>query len=282
MIPAAARAARRVEGGTAPEDGVEIDLAKAMEVARRAAEAAAAASLVHFRRGVRVEVKPDRTPVTVADREAEAAILEVVRAAFPDHAVLGEETGAHAGAADARWIVDPIDGTKGFTRGRPFWGPLVALEHRGAVVAGAMALPALGETYWAARGLGAWLRTGEAEPMRLAVSGVRAWPDATFSLGEPAALLAPPLAEGVARLCRTASVTRCHGDLAGCALVLKGQAEAWIEAGVKIWDLGPLPILVEEAGGRFTDLDGAPGIASGGCIASNGHLHAHVLAALRG
>src|SRR5512141_102363 len=125
-----------------------LDLAKAMDVARRAVEAASAASLAHFRRGVRVERKPDRTPVTQADRDSEAAILAVVKEAFPDHAFLGEETGAHAGSGTTRWIVDPIDGTKGFTRGRGFWGPLVACEHEGRVVGGAMGLPVLGEVYW--------------------------------------------------------------------------------------------------------------------------------------
>src|SRR5512138_2426065 len=163
----------------------DLDLAKAMDVARRAVEAASAASLAHFRRGVHVERKPDRTPVTQADRDSEAAILAVVREAFPDHGFLGEETGAHAGSAETRWIVDPLDGTKGFTRGRGFWGALVALEHGGRIVAGAMALPALGETYWAARGLGAWLRTGEAAaatPLR--VSAIGDWADATLSFGE--------------------------------------------------------------------------------------------------
>src|SRR4051812_29234522 len=132
----------------------DVDLAKVVLVARRAVEAAAAASLAHFQRSVRVDVKPDQTPVTQADRDSEAAILAVVRDAFPDHAFLGEESGAHAGDAEMRWIVDPLDGTKGFTRGHGFWGALVAFEHRGDVVAGAMALPALGETYWAAQGLG--------------------------------------------------------------------------------------------------------------------------------
>ncbi len=260
----------------------DLDLEKAMDVARRAVEAASAAELAHFRRGVRVEVKPDRTPVTAADRDGEAAVLRVVGEAFPGHAVLGEETGAHAGDAETRWIVDPLDGTKGFTRGRGFWGPLVALEHRGRIVAGAMALPVLGETYWAARGLGAWLRAGDAPPVRLRVSAIPAWSDATLSLGEPHVLLVPPLLERVARLATTCQASRCYGDLAGCALVLKGQAEAWVEAGVQIWDLAPLPILVEEAGGTFTDLDGKATHASGGCVASNGLVHAHVLAALRG
>ncbi len=259
-----------------------LDLDLAMETALRAAEAAAAASLAHFRRGVRIEVKPDRTPVTQADRDAEAVVQEVIRAAFPDHGFLGEETGARAGAEATRWIVDPIDGTKGFTRGRAFWGPLIACEHEGSVVAGAMALPALGEVYWAARGRGCWLRSGDGEPARCRVSGVAAWEDATLSLGEPHVLLRPPLLERIVALTLGSQVARCYGDLAGCALVLKGQAEAWIEAGVQLWDLGPLPVLVEEAGGRFTDLDGNPTIASGGCVASNGRVHDVVLRALAG
>lgn len=253
-----------------------------MDTARRAVEAASAAELAHFRRGVRVEVKPDRTPVTAADREGEASILAVVREAFPDHAFLGEETGAHAGSAASRWIVDPLDGTKGFTRGRTFWGPLVALEHGGEIVAGAMALPALSETYWAARGLGAWMRTGDGRPVRLAVSRVADWAQATLSLGEPHVLLLPPLLSRVARLATSCASSRCYGDLAGCALVLQGKGEAWIEAGVKVWDLAPLKILVEEAGGRFTDLAGRATVASGACVASNGLVHDRVLAALRG
>jgi histidinol-phosphatase len=260
----------------------EIDLPRAMETARRAAEAAAAAALPHFRAGVRVEVKPDRTPVTAADREAEAAALAVIRDAFPGHAVLGEETGAHPGDAQARWIVDPIDGTRGFTRGGSFWGPLVALEHRGTVVAGAMALPALGETYWAARGLGCWLRQGAAEPRRLAVSGVSEWSESTLSLGELRFLLAPPVGAAISELARTAASARCYGDLAGCALVLRGQAEAWIEAGVQLWDLAALQVLVEEAGGRFSDFEGRSTIAGGRCLASNGLVHGRLLQALSG
>jgi histidinol-phosphatase len=258
----------------------DIDLSLAMATARAAAEAAAAAALLHFRRGVRVEVKPDRTPVTVADREAEEAAVGVIRRAFPDHGVLGEESGAIHGDGESRWIVDPIDGTRGFTRGGTFWGPLVALEHRGGVVAGAMALPALGETYWAARGLGCWLGSGPSAPERLRVSGISEWSEATVSLGEMRFLLAPPLGERVAELARTAASARCYGDLAGAAMVLAGRAEAWIEAGVQVWDLAPLQVLVEEAGGAFSDIEGRPSIASGGCVISNGRLHGHVVRAL--
>jgi histidinol-phosphatase len=258
-----------------------IDLDLAMTTARRAVEAASRASMAHFRAGVQVELKPDRSPVTAADRESEAAVLQVVRAAFPDHAVLGEETGAHPGAEGARWIVDPLDGTRGFARGETFWGPLVALEHEGEVVAGAMALPAAREVYFGARGRGAWLSSSGGVPARLRVSSVRSWEDATFSLGEPRVLLAPPFLAPVARLATTCARARCHGDLAGFAMVLAGRAEVWVEAGVQIWDLAPMTVLVEEAGGRFTDLSGRPTIASGNCIVSNGALHEHVIEALR-
>jgi histidinol-phosphatase len=254
-----------------------IDLDLALAVARGAAEAGAAAALAHFRTGVKVELKPDRSPVTAADRESEAAILARIRRDFPDHAVLAEETGEHAGSAASRWIVDPLDGTRGFSRGGTFWGPLVALEHEGEIVAGAMALPALGEVYWAARGKGAWARIGAGAPRRLEVSGIPAWEDATFAMGEPSYLLRDELQGPTLALVSSCAQTRCYGDLAGCAMVLTGRAEAWIEAGVKIWDLAPLKVLVEEAGGRFTDLRGAPTHAAGVCVASNGKVHERVL-----
>jgi histidinol-phosphatase len=155
-----------------------VDLKRAMDVAKAATEAGGAVALSHFRRGVTVELKPDETPVTVADREAEAAIFAVIRDAFPDHGILGEESGEVVHSS-TRWIVDPIDGTRGFANGGSFWGPLIALEHAGTIVAGALALPVLGETYVAARGLGCWNR-GE----RVRLSTVSTWSAATLSLGD--------------------------------------------------------------------------------------------------
>src|SRR6478609_3381964 len=159
---------------------LDLDLDLALETARRAAEAAGCAALAHFRAGVAVERKPDRSPVTAADRDAEAAILEIVRAAFPAASILAEETGAHAGDPSLRWIVDPLDGTRGFTRGGSVWGPLIALEHNGEIVAGAAALPAAGELYFAARGRGC--HRGDGAPVRL--SGIDDWAEATISVGE--------------------------------------------------------------------------------------------------
>ncbi len=254
------------------------DLDAAAAAARKAVAAAAQASLRHFRAGVVVETKPDRTPVTAADRESEEAIVRELLAATPGASVLGEEGGARHGDPRTRWIVDPLDGTRGFTRGGSFWGPLVALEHDGEILVGAAALPALGETYWAARGRGAY--RGEE---RLRVSGVADWDEATLSLGEMRSLLASASPEAVALLglVRSAASTRCYGDVAGALMVLTGRAEAWIEGGVKIWDIAPFKILFEEAGGRFTDLGGAPTVAGGSAVATNGTLHEHVLSALR-
>ncbi len=259
-----------------------LDVDLALDTCRRAIEAASRASLAHFRRGVRVEVKPDRTPVTAADWDAEAAILETIRASFPGHAVLGEETGAHAGDASSRWIVDPIDGTRGFTRGGSFWGPLVALEHEGEIVVGAMAMPVLRETYWAARGRGAWMEREAEAPAPLRVSAIGDWSESTLSLGEFRGVFTPARERRLLDLSLAAAQSRCYGDLAGAAMVLQGRAEAWVEAGVKVWDLAPLKILAEEAGGRFTDLAGRPTAASGDCLLSNGAVHDAVLRAISG
>jgi histidinol-phosphatase len=253
------------------------EVEQAMETARRAVMAASAAALRHWRSEVQIDWKADRSPVTAADRESEAAILDTIRRTFPDHSVLAEESGALDGDPSRRWIVDPLDGTRGFTRGGSFWGPLVALETDGEIVAGAAGLPALGETYWAGRGLGAWGNGG-----RLAVSSVSRWDEATLSLGELKALLAGPSASGVQDLVAEAASARCYGDVAGAVLLLTGRAEAWLEAGVKVWDIAALQVLVEEAGGRCTDFDGTRTLAAGRLAATNGRLHDHVVARLSG
>jgi histidinol-phosphatase len=247
------------------------DLGRALSVARDAVAAGGAAALSHLRRGVVVETKPDLTPVTAADRAAEDEIIAVIRAAFPDHAILGEEGGAR-GSGAVRWIVDPIDGTRGFARGGMMWGPMVALEVGGELVLGALALPALGTTYWAARGQGAW-RDGT----RLAVSAIADIGDATVSLGELKRMAARP---GVQSLIARAASVRCYGDLAGCTMVLDGRAEVWIEGGVQPWDVAAPAILIREAGGRYTDWTGAPSFESGYAIASNGAIHDEILRAM--
>jgi histidinol-phosphatase len=252
-----------------------IDLNLALDAVRRAAEAAARVALPHFERGVRVETKSDDTPVTAADRDCEAAILAILHTALPRASVLSEECGARIGDPRTRWIVDPLDGTRGFSRGGTFWGPLIALEHEGEVVAGALGLPVHGEIYFGARGLGTF-RNGT--PVR--VSNIRDWSQATLSLGELRRMLALPRAPSIAELIRTSASTRSFGDVAATAMVLSGRAEAWLEAGVKTWDIAPSKVLIEEAGGRFTAFDGTSSIETGTAVGSNGRVHDHVLAAL--
>lgn len=254
-----------------------LDLELALDTAKSAVAAAAQASMKHWRAGVRVETKVDRTPVTAADREAEEAILALIRARFPTHAILAEETGAHAGDARTRWIVDPLDGTRGFARGGDFWGPLIALEHEGAVVAAAFGMPARGESWFGARGMGAWKHDGT----RCRVSGIDAWRDATLSCGELGRMLALPQAERVRALVTSCASTRSFGDPGAPAMVLEGRAEAWLEAGVKTWDLAPFALLIEEAGGRCSAWDGSRSIETGALLGTNGLVHAHALAALR-
>jgi histidinol-phosphatase len=251
------------------------DLDALLHTARAAVQAASHAALRHWRRTLRVERKADRSPVTEADREAEAAVLALVRRRWPHDAVLAEESGAVPGESGRRWIVDPLDGTRGFARGGTFWGPLVAVEREGRVLAGAMALPAVGETYWAARGQGAF-RDGHA----LWVTDRSDWEDAVLSLGELPHLLRGRSAPAVGTLIETAGQARCYGDLAACALLLNGRADAWLESGVAPWDLAALQVLVEEAGGRCTDFSGNPGLAAGQALAAGPTLHAHALAVL--
>ena len=240
-----------------------------METARRAIVAASAASLRHWRTDLVIERKADASPVTAADRDSEAAILGVIRAAFPHHDVLAEESGASGtGAGRHRWVVDPLDGTRGFSRGGSFWGPIVGLEEDGRVVAGAMGLPALDEVYWAGRGRGAFCNGA-----RLTVSAIDRWSEATLSLGESRVVFAPATAARMSALVTGAASTRCYGDVAGCAQFLQGRAEAWIEAGVQPWDIAGLRVLIEEAGGRLTDLTTAAGWPPISVVASNPALH---------
>ena len=256
---------------------MDFDLNRALDVAQRAATAATKAALPFFIDGVPVERKADRTPVTEADRAAEKAILAVITETYPDHSILAEESGAKAGDPRFRWIIDPIDGTRGFTRGGSFWGSLIALEVDGEIVVGTMGLPALGDLYYAARGRGCFVNDTQ---LRIGDRG----PDlteATLSLGEMRPLLRSPWDTTVLELVQQAASARCYGDLMGVALVLQGVADAWLEAGVAPWDIAPAKVLVEEAGGVFTNFLGDQDLAHGTALASTPSLHPVILERLK-
>jgi histidinol-phosphatase len=247
-------------------------LAAAVEAAR----AAGTIALHYARTGFEVVMKSDATPVTQADREAEAAIVDVLSRAFPDHGFLGEESGAR-GRQDVRWIIDPIDGTRNFVRGIPLWATLIALEEHGEVTCGVVHNAATGELYTARRGAGAWL-----DGRRLRVSEVGDLTDAFFVHAGLRLVRASAYWDGFVRLIDATERQRGFGDYAGYALVAEGKAEIYAELDLKPWDLAACRILVEEAGGRFTDLDGRPTIYSGTALASNGRLHDAALRLLHG
>ena len=249
--------------------------ARALDAAVEAARAAGEIALKYFRGGVEVTLKADATPVTQADREAERAIVEILGRAFPEYGVLGEEFGG-SGPKDVRWIVDPIDGTKNFIRGIPLWATLIALEERGEVTVGVVHNPARGDLYTARRGGGAWLN-GE----RVRVSDVATLDRAFFVHAGLRLLRAAGCWDGFVRLVDATDRQRGFGDYVGYGLLAEGKAEIYMEVNLKPWDLAAPRILVEEAGGRFTDLAGRPTIYSGTALATNGRLHDAALALLR-
>lgn len=251
-------------------------LDRALETAVAAARAAGEVALRYYRTGFDVALKPDHTPVTQADREAERAIVEIVTGAFPDHGILGEEYGAR-GDQTVRWIIDPIDGTRNFVRRIPVWATLIALEEHGEVTVGVIYNPVTGELAAARRGGGAHLN-GE----RLRVSAVDDLGEALLLHADLGLLRRAGRWDGFVRLVDATERQRGFGDYLGYVLVASGRSEVYVELDLKPWDLAPCRLLVEEAGGRFTDLMGAPTIHGGSALATNGRLHDAALALLKG
>lgn len=246
-----------------------------------ACDAGDAIALAHFRRDPAVERKPDRTLVTAADRGIEAALRERIRAAYPDHGVLGEEEAEEGAGAPTRWILDPIDGTHNFVRGIPVFATLLAVEHAGELQAAVVSAPAMGERWWAARGLGAWHRDRAGE-RRIRVSGVTAIADAQVLAGSGRDTADSGLFPGFDALLRAAWRERGFGDFWAYLLVAEGAAEAMAEAGPKPYDVAAPLVVLEEAGGRLTDHRGLRTLEAPGFVATNGHLHDEVLRRLAG
>jgi histidinol-phosphatase len=247
---------------------VADDLGLALELAD-AADAITASR--YLAADLAVETKPDLTPVTEADRAVERAIRDSLAAARPDDGVVGEEYGS-SGAGSRRWIVDPIDGTKNYVRGIPVWATLLALEVSGELALGVASAPALGRRWWASRGGGSFVREGGrgADPRRLRVSAVRSLDDAQLCFSE---LDSWPRVESLLELAQRCWRTRGFGDFWSYMLVAEGAAEIACEPVVSLWDLAALQVIVEEAGGRFTDLSGTRTADGGDAIASNGLVH---------
>ena len=227
---------------------------------------------------LRIETKPDLTPVTDADRGAEEALRATLSAHRPDDALLGEEFGGTAVFAGRQWVLDPIDGTKNFVRGVPVWATLIALLVDGVPQVGAVSAPALGRRWWAGAGVGAFTSFG-GKTRRISVSGVDELGAASLSFSDlttgwddrRSKFL--DLNDAVWRV-------RGYGDFWSYCLVAEGAVDIAAEPEVKLWDLAALDILVREAGGRFTSVEGSPGPHGGSAVATNGLLHDRVLASL--
>lgn len=233
-------------------------------------------ALRHFRAsGLGVETKADASPVTVADRGIEDAARTLLRSRHPTVAVLGEEQG-ETGTGDVRLIIDPIDGTRNFVRGVPVFATLLAVEAAGVIEAGVVSAPALGQRWHAARGAGAW--NGR---RRLAVSRVTQLERAHLFHGSVGGAGEENPLPGLLPLAGRVERTRGFGDFYQHVLVAEGAGEIAVDPVVQAWDIAPLLLLIEEAGGRATSLAGARTIYGGSLVSSNGLLHATALEALR-
>lgn len=249
-----------------------------LRAALAAAEAAAAISRGYYRGNLTVRTKADSTPVTRADVECEQAIRRVILDEFPDHGFYGEETGGTKMEADHLWLVDPIDGTKGFVRQYPFFSTQIALMHRGELVLGVSSGTMFDELAWAERGRGAWLNG-----QRLHVSDIGDPARASISTGNLKSLAR---SAGWARLGGIVGIAdriRGYGDFYHYHLLAAGKIEAVIESDVNVLDIAALAVIVTEAGGVFTDLNGfPPGLETRSVLAANPMLHALLLPELRG
>lgn len=247
------------------------------EAAVQAAQQAGRLALRYFDADLAVEWKQDQSPVTIADREAEALLRTQLLATFPNDGFLGEESGDHPGSSGFRWIIDPIDGTRSFVRGVPIWATMVGLEYKGEAIGGVIELPALGLTYRAMRGDGAY--RGE---RRIRVSDVDRLSESHLYYSSISWFVQAGYEKAFLNLAAQTQRQRGFGDFYGFVLVAQGSGELMIEYGVHVWDVAAVKPIIEEAGGRFSDWDGNPDIHRPDVIVSNGRLHDIALRILRG
>ncbi|WP_426700644.1 inositol monophosphatase family protein [Rhodanobacter sp. Col0626] len=254
------------------------DLATLALAAAHEAAAAAAEVIGHYwRRGVEVELKSDATPVTVADREAEQAIRKILRAALPQAAIHGEEFGLDGERGGLMWLVDPLDGTKSFVRRTPFFSTQIALMDGDELVLGVSSAPVYGETMWASKGDGAWLDGTRVHVADTAVIG-----DASLSTGNIKTLTSDARWDALGGLIRDSNRIRGYGDFCHYHLLARGSLDLVIESDVNILDIAALAVIVREAGGVFTDLDGAPlTLETRSVLAGTPAIHAQALSRLR-
>lgn len=228
-------------------DQYQLWLEEAAGIAERGSQIA----LSFFRRALLIEMKENLTPVTNADKKTEEAIRGELERSFPQHDILGEEFGERIRGSQYVWTVDPIDGTRSFMRGIPLFGTLVALIDKGEPVVGIMVLPALGETYIAAKGMGTYCNG-----VKLNVSSTRTLEAAFVSCGDVSCFDAIGKSAYQGALMKRADVCRSYTDCFAHAMVMRGALDAMIDPVVNIWDVAPLAILIQEAGGHYFTFEG--------------------------
>ncbi len=228
---------------------------------------------------LQVTAKPDLTPVTDADLAIEDSLRNVLRRSRPRDAMLGEEYG-RTGSSTRCWVIDPIDGTKNFVRGVPVWATLIGLIAEDEVAVGVASAPALGRRWWAARDGGAWTGRSLTKASACKVSGVASLGDASLSYSELGGWEESGRLPGFLGLASKVWRTRAYGDFWSHVLVAEGAVDISAEIGVSLWDVAALQVIVEEAGGAFTDLSGSPRPDSGSAVCTNGLLHPEVLSLL--
>lgn len=249
-----------------------MDLLTELEYALDLADLADQVTLDRFRaRDLIVDTKPDMTPVSEADRQVEDLLRGRISSDRPNHEILGEEYGV-SGSGEWLWVIDPIDATMNYVRGIPVFATLIALTRAGRAEVGVVAAPALGRRWWAARGHGAFMN-GE----RIRVSGVAQLEDAQLSINSLLDFEDHGFGEGGRALSLACWRTRGFGDFWSHMLVAEGAADLAAEPIVAPWDLAALQIIVEEAGGRFSDFTGTSTFEGGNAVSSNGHLHQRAL-----
>ena len=254
-------------------------MAKSARLDAALAAASAASQLIkaHYEGARTARAKADGTPVTEADLAAERAIRGLVQARFPQDGFYGEETAAERLDAEHVWLVDPIDGTKSFVRGYPMFSTQIAVMQQGRLTLGVSSAPAYGETAWAERGSGAFL-----EMAPIAVSSTARLEQATLSTGNLRSLATGPRWAAFGRLVARLDRIRGFGDFLHYHLLASGRIDAVLESDIHILDIAALTVIVEEAGGRVSDLEGRPiGLETRSIVATNGLLHEAVLQALQ-
>ena len=251
------------------------DYKEELELALYMAEAAGKAVMTHFRTSLRVETKGDNTPVTIADRQAEELLRDLIEKHTPGYGVIGEEFGTQAGNTGRQWVIDPIDGTKAFIHGVPLFGCLLALLENGVPVVGVVVLPALGHSLAAAAGGGCRL---DGRPCT--VSSAPRLEEALLLDGSVTTMERLGYGKAWAAMRKKAKLHRGWGDCYGHFLVATGQAEAMVDPVVEIWDIAPFAVILPEAGGRFSAFSGTVSIIEKSGISSNGKIHEEILLGL--